>query len=97
MHSRYGNPTPCKGCRPESLPETLPYLQLYTFCSDQYIVGGGGAIGLNFLAVDRAMDYFDIDQEERIDFYEHVRLIASVVLDRQYKDQESKRKAAAKK
>ena len=79
------------------LPANAPYLQLYTFCSDQYIVGAGGAIGLNLLAVDKAMDYLEVPSDERADFYDRVRTIASKVLSLQYKDQESKRRAAQKK
>lgn len=79
------------------LAGNAPFLRLYIFCSDQYIVGPGGAIGLNFLAVDRAMEYFEIDKEERIEFYEKVRELASIVLSLQHKEQEAKRKAAQKK
>ena len=78
---------------------SIPYIQLYTLCSDQYIISSGGAIGLNFLAVDRAMDYYEIDQDERLEFYEKVRLIASTVLDLQHQAAKAemevnKRKAA---
>ena len=81
---------------PKRLPESSPYLYLYDFCSDQYIVGAGGAIALNFIAVDRAMDYFEIDLDEREEFYNRVRLINSIKLDLQYKEQEAKRKADTK-
>ena len=82
---------------PKILPANSPFLQLYLFCSDQYIVSAGGAIGLNLIAVDKAMDYFNIDQDERVEFYEKVRLIAGKVLSLQYKDQEAKRKASSNK
>ena len=79
------------------LPANAPYLQLYTFCSDQYIVGAGGAIGLNLLAVDKAMDYLEVPGDERADFYEKVRTVAAKVLNLQHKEAETKRKAAQKK
>jgi len=75
----------------------LPFLRLYTFCSDQYIAGGGGAIAINFLAVDRAMDYFEVDLDERVEFYENVRSVASEVLRLQHEEAEANRKAAQKK
>ena len=79
------------------LPANAPYLQLYTFCSDQYIVGAGGAIGLNLLAVDKAMDYLEVPGDERADFYEKVRTVAAKVLNLQHKEAETKRRAAQKK
>ncbi len=79
------------------LPVNAPYLRLYLFCSDQYIVSAGGAVALNLLAVDKAMDYFEIDLEERSDFYEKVRTVAAKVLNLQHKEAETKRRAAQKK
>ena len=70
-----------------------PYLELYQFVSDQYIMGPGGAIGLSFLAVDRAMDYFEVDLDERVEFYDKVRTIAAIVLTEQYKQREAEMKA----
>lgn len=92
-------PTPCDKCRPKLLSWSMPYIQLYTLCSDQYVISNNGAIGLNFLAVDRAMDYYEIDQDERLEFYEKVRLIASTVLELQHQAakaelEANKRKAA---
>ena len=33
----------------------LPFQRLYSFCSDQYLVGSGGAFAINFLAVDNRL------------------------------------------
>ena len=54
-------------------------------------------MGLNFLAVDRAMDYFEIDADERIEFYEKGRMVAAVVLSEQYKQREAEMKAQTRK
>lgn len=50
-------------------------------------MGPGGVVGLNFVAVDRVMDYFEIDLDERCEFYESVRLIVSEVLEIQHEAQ----------
>ena len=60
-------------------------------------MGSGGAIGLSFLAVDRAMDYFEVDLDERVEFYDKVRTIAAIVLTEQYKQREAEMKAKAHK
>jgi hypothetical protein len=67
------------------------------FCSDQYIIGGAGAVAINFLAVDRAMDYFNIAMDERVEFYEKVRLLSSTVLSLQHREQDEKMKASRRK
>ena len=59
-------------------------------------MGPGGAIGLNFVAVDRAMDYFEVDLDERVEFYDKVRTIAAIVLTEQYKQREAESKARAR-
>lgn len=87
---------PCDKCLPPLLEFNKPYLTLYGFCSDQYIVGPGGAVGLSFLAVDRAMDYFEINQDERVDFWNKVRTLAAGVLARQHKAAEAARAANQK-
>ena len=52
---------------------------------------------MNFLAVDRAMDYFEIDLTERADFYEKVRMVSAVVLSVQHKEQQRKLQEARRK
>lgn len=74
-----------------------PFLQLYHFCSDQLLLGAGGPVALNFLAVDRAMDYFEVDPDERVEFYEKVRGISRGVLDKRFEQQEQERRLAAMK
>ena len=93
----YDKPTPCDTCQPKALEINQPYLLLYQFVSDQYIMGPGGAIGLNFLAVDRAMDYFEVDPDERVEFYDKVRTIAAIVLTEQYKQRDAEMKAQSRK
>lgn len=90
----YDKPTPCKGCKPDILEINRPFLHLYQFCSDQLLISAGGPVGLNLLAVDRAMDYFNIDQSERLEFYETVRYLSSIIISKQLEKQEADRKAA---
>ena len=61
-------------------------------CSDQYLLGAGGAIGLNYLAVESIALRAGVPEDEVLDFWEKARLITSVVLNEQHKDAESKRK-----
>lgn len=59
-------------------------------------MGPSGAIGLNLLAVDRAMDFFEIDDDERKEFYSVVRRICSDVLHEQNLEQQAKMKQKSK-
>lgn len=74
------------------MDDAHPYLLLYNLVSDQYIIGAGGAVGLNFLAVERIALRAGVPDDEVLDFYEKVRLVCSVVLNEQNKEQERKRK-----
>ena len=65
---------------PPVLEINRPYLELYKLCSDQYIMGPGGAVGLNALAVDRMMDYREVEIDEREDFLMKVKLVAAHVI-----------------
>lgn len=57
-------------------------------------MGPGGAVALNFLAVNQIMtEIFEIDADERKEFYEKVRRVSNEVLEIQYKDQEARAKA----
>lgn len=71
--------TPCWKCKPELNPSNQPYITLFYYCCDQYIVGPSGPVGLNMLAIDLAMDDYKISQDERIDFSSTVRNIANMV------------------
>ena len=88
----YEKPPPCEKCRPEFLGDTHPYLVLYRMCNDQLIVGPGGAIGLNYQAVESIALRLGVPDDEVFDFYSKVRLITSVVLDEQRKEQEQELK-----
>lgn len=54
-------------------------------------MGSGGAVALNFLAVEQIALRAGVDDDEILDFWEKIRLITSVVLDMQYREQERKR------
>lgn len=88
----YNKPTPCEGCKPTALEDSQPYLLLYSLCSDQLIVGANGAIGLNFLAVERIAKLAGVEEVELLDFYENIRFINTIVLNEQYKDNKRKQK-----
>lgn len=60
-------------------------------------MGPGGAVGLNLLAVDKAMDYYGVAEDERLEFAAKVKTITSLVLSISYREQEAKREASMKK
>lgn len=88
----YEKPTPCETCRPKLLKDSQPYLSLYDLCGDQLLVGPSGAIGLNYLAVEKLAIRAGVPEDEILDFYEKVRYISTVVINEQHKDAEAKRK-----
>lgn len=75
-----GRDTPCDTCRPELKKVNIPYFTLYYYCQDQYIMGEGGPVGLNMLAINQAMQDYQIDEDEKVEFSLKVRQIAYVVI-----------------
>ena len=73
------------------MEDAQPYLLLYQLCNDQYLLGASGAVALNFIAVERIALLAGVSSEEMLDFWDKLRLISSIVLDMQYKEQERKR------
>ncbi len=55
-------------------------------------MGPGGPVALDMLAVELAMNYYHIDQEERIEFSLKVRKIANIVFTLQAEDLAQKMK-----
>ena len=75
----------------------LPYFELYFYCQDQYIIGPDGPVALNLLAVNQAMEDFNIDKDERIEFSLAVRGIATIIYGEVAQERLEKIKAAQKK
>ena len=61
----------------------IPFFTLYNYCQGQYIMGPGGPVALCMLAVNQAMDDYQIDKEEKIEFSLKVRRIANVIISAQ--------------
>ena len=97
MYADSGKDTPCSSCRPDLLPGNVPFVTLYSYVSDQWIMGMSGAVGLNMQAIALAMDDFNIDHDERILFSTQVRLIANTVLDALKEDAKQKQLLSGKK
>ena len=51
----------------EVWPETLPAIELFLLVLTQWRTGPKGRIGLDYLALDRVMDYKSIPLSERLD------------------------------
>ena len=96
VYSEANRDTPCDTCRPELLPGNAPFVTLYSYVSDQWIMGVSGAVGLNMQAIALAMDDFDIDRDERVLFSTKVRIIANTVLDALKEDAKQKQLVAGK-
>lgn len=82
----------CDTCFPGVHKYNVPFYTLYNHVSGQYLMGPVGAVGLNLIAVDKVMDYFDIPNCERIEFQSKVQLIANKVLATQHADAERRAK-----
>ncbi len=87
---------PCHKCKPELKKVNVPFFVLYSYCQDQVITGPGGAVALRMSAIKLGMDDYQIDQDERVEFSLRVRYIANIIISAQYKEAETKRKAAKK-
>lgn len=51
----------------EIWPETLPAIELFLLVLTQWRTGPNGRIGLDYLALDKVMDYKSIAVSERLD------------------------------
>lgn len=80
-----GKETPCGDCRPELKKVNEPYVILYYYCQDQYIMGPQGPVALDMRAINQAMDDYNIDPDERIEFSTVVRRIANIIFSAQAK------------
>ncbi len=59
-------------------------------------MGPSGPVGLNMLAINQAMDDYNIDDDERVDFSFTVRKIAGTIISEQMDEAERKAKKGAK-
>lgn len=57
----------------EVWPETLPAIDLFLLVLTQWRTGPAGRVGLDYLALDRVMDYKAIPMSDRLDLLNDVR------------------------
>jgi len=68
-------------CQPAVHPFNLAAVELYNVIGDQVIVGFGGAIGLNDIAVAYAMDnYFEVKKRDKLPLSLAVRRLCNKIL-----------------
>lgn len=90
-HDFEGEP-PCAKCRPALLPANATAVEVYSRCSGQLIMGPGGAVDINVLAVLEIMELYETpDPEETL---EKVQLIAGTVIRLQHEEAERRRREA---
>ena len=71
----------CKKCLPDALPENEDAEKIYFVVHDQLIVGMGGAVALNQMAIHEAMGLYGI--EFRRDCFEKVVMLGRYFIDKQ--------------
>ena len=71
----------CDTCFPGVHPYNKATYIVYNGCSDQYIVGNNGIIGLNIIAINSILDdYKVVAGSDRISIREEVRYLSNLVL-----------------
>lgn len=82
----YEQEPPCGKCFPGVHPYNEAVMELYQACGDQYIVGPGGVVALNDLAVISAMkNYFKVRKKDRLGLSKGVRKLSAMIVDLQMK------------
>ncbi|AGW13813.1 DUF1799 domain-containing protein [Megalodesulfovibrio gigas] len=84
---------PCWKCRPDVLPENTLAVDVYRRCSGQLIMGMGGAVDINLLAVKCVLDMLHIEESAHLELMEEVQLMAqtAIVVGREKQEQERNR------
>lgn len=72
-------------------PDNQEVIEVYTRVMDQHIMGFGGPIALNLLAVDAVMDMIGVTDKKRV--FERVRFIYNFMLKKQREQEEFERLA----
>lgn len=80
----------CKLCIPEIMPENEDAERIYFVVQDQVIVGMGGPVALNQLAIHQAMELYDI--EFRADCFDKVVAVGRHMIKKQHDEAEAMRK-----
>jgi hypothetical protein len=59
----YGDDPPCDECEPEIMTENVVPFRVFSMVCDQHIMGFGGPVGLNLVAVFNVMDAMGIKNQ----------------------------------
>ena len=71
---------PCDKCFPQVHEYNKGIFELYNEVAGQFIMGMGGAVDLNIMAVAWVMDRMGVDEGEQLELCNRVRYFASLVL-----------------
>ena len=71
--------SPCATCFPGVHDYYAAAYRIYSDCSDQLLLGFGGAVSINIVAINLILDCYSVELEERLDFYRDVRHIFNLV------------------
>jgi len=78
MWEKKGEWPPCEECLPELWDCNKDSWQVYAACNGQFIMGFGGAVALNHLAVWKYMDEYQI--EDRVAVFEKVMAVSNEMI-----------------
>ena len=79
----------CKKCLPDIMPENEDALTVYLAVQDQLIVGMGGPVALNQMAIHPVMELYEI--EFRADCFDKVVAVSRELMKKQQDEAEAKR------
>ena len=90
-----GDDPPCDTCFPGVHKWNQAAATIYNACANQYVSTPGGVSGLDLRAVEIAMDWHRVPEEDRSDIWRKVQVITDALI-QECRD-EAERKAQEKK
>lgn len=79
---RFPQEPECSECFPGVHPFNVDAVDAYLLCSDQFIVGAGGPVALNLIALGYVLDNCFSGEIDKLDTIERVKVVATVVIGR---------------
>ncbi|EHJ49492.1 hypothetical protein DFW101_3496 [Solidesulfovibrio carbinoliphilus subsp. oakridgensis] len=86
---RKKNGPPCGKCRPDIAPGNVEAYGIWSRCRGQLILGFGGAVDINVVAVKTIMDLEEV--EDQRECMAKVQTLAAIVLSEQARKREAEK------
>lgn len=84
---------PCATCKPQLLAENLPAVSIYQRCRGSWTTDSGYLVGIPTPAIETAMNWLKIDDDEKLIIADQVQLIADIIKNEVNEELEEKRNA----